>query len=154
MLKRLLLCLCLSTALGTGAALAVEPDEMLSDPALEARARAISQDLRCPVCQGEDIDDSGAAVAHDLRILVRQRLVAGDTDQQVIDYIVHRYGEYVLFNPPKHGINLILYLAGPAVLLVAFGGVIFWIRRRSRGEAESRVAALDPGEEARLKELL
>ncbi len=95
----------------------VQPDEMLDDPALEARAREISRDVRCPVCQGETIDDSNAAISRDLRIIIRERLVAGDTNEEVIDFLVARYGEFVLFDPPKTGINLVLWLAGPAMLL-------------------------------------
>ena len=87
--------------LAAAPAFAVQPDEMLSDPALEARAREISRDLRCPVCQGENIDDSNAQISRDLRLLVRERLTAGDTNDQVIAYIVDRYGEFVLFDPPR-----------------------------------------------------
>jgi cytochrome c-type biogenesis protein CcmH len=89
-------------------ALAVQPDEVLPDAALETRARAISRDLRCPVCQGEAIDDSNAPISRDLRLLVRERLVAGDSDEEVVDYIVARYGEFVLFNPRASGSGLIL----------------------------------------------
>ena len=82
-------------------ALAVQPDEILADPVLEARARAISGDIRCPVCQGESIDDSSAPISRDLRLIIRERLVAGDSDREVVDYIVARYGEFVLFNPRR-----------------------------------------------------
>ena len=132
---------------------AVQPDEILSDAALEARARALSQVLRCPVCQGENIDDSNAGVARDLRLLVRERLTAGDSNAQVLDYITARYGEYVLFEPERTGANLILYWTGPAVLLVALGGAFVWIRRRRREEPPA-AKALSPEEEARLKELM
>jgi cytochrome c-type biogenesis protein CcmH len=130
-------------------ALAVQPDEVLADPALEARARAISRDLRCPVCQGEAIDDSNAPISRDLRLLVRERLVAGDSDEEVLDYIVARYGEFVLFNPRASGSGLILWLAGPAMLL-AGGALAFAVtRRRAKPEAD-----LSEAERARLAELM
>jgi len=128
---------------------AVQPDEMLADPALEARARAISHDIRCPVCQGETIDDSNAPIARDLRIIIRERLVAGDTDAEVVDYIVARYGEGVLFNPPAKGVNLVLWLAGPALLLAGVAVAVTAGRRRMAPEV-----SLTAEEEARLKEIL
>lgn len=140
----------LALALLAAPALAVQPDEMLADPALEARAREISKNIRCPVCQGESIDDSNAAISHDLRVIIRERLVAGDTDDEVVDFIVERYGEFVLFNPRASGSNLILWLAGPAMLLLGGGIAILAMRQR---EAPSD-AALTAAEEARLKELL
>ena len=147
MLKRLALLLLLATPVH-----AVQPDEVLSDPGLEARARQISQVLRCPVCQGENIDESNAGVSRDLRLAVRERLVAGDTDAQVIDYIKDRFGEYVLFEPERRGANLILYWIGPAVLVVALGGIFLWLRGRRR--EEDPAPALSAEEEARLRELL
>jgi cytochrome c-type biogenesis protein CcmH len=129
---------------------AVEPGEMLADPGLEARARAISRDLRCPVCQGENIDDSGADIAADLRRTVRERLLAGDSDAQVIDYIVARYGEYVLFRPPMTGANLLLWTAGPIMLVLGLG--LVWraaLRRRPASPAP-----LSADEAARLRDLL
>lgn len=147
MLKRLALLLLLATPVH-----AVQPDEVLSDPGLEARARQISQVLRCPVCQGENIDESNAGVSRDLRLAVRERLVAGDTDAQVVDYIKDRFGEYVLFEPERRGANLILYWIGPAVLVVALGGIFLWLRGRRR--EEDPAPALSAEEEARLKELL
>jgi cytochrome c-type biogenesis protein CcmH len=130
-------------------AIAVQPDEVLADPALEARARAISRDLRCPVCQGEAIDDSNAPISRDLRLLVRERVVAGDNDTEVVDYIVARYGEFVLFNPRASGSGLILWLAGPAMLL-AGGALAFAVtRRRAKPEAD-----LSEDERARLAELM
>lgn len=128
---------------------AVQPDEMLADPALEARARAISHDIRCPVCQGETIDDSNAPIARDLRIIIRERLVAGDSDAAVIDYIVARYGEGVLFNPPARGVNLVLWLAGPALLLAGIAIALTAGRRRQVAET-----VLSPEEEARVREIL
>jgi cytochrome c-type biogenesis protein CcmH len=136
-------------ALAPAPALAVQPDEILADPALEARARAISKDIRCPVCQGESIDDSNAPISRDLRLIIRERLVAGDSDQEVIDFVVARYGEFVLFDPPKTGSNLILWLAGPVMLLMAGGIAVTAFRRRAVPET-----VLSPEEEARLRELL
>ncbi|QUS35221.1 cytochrome c-type biogenesis protein CcmH [Falsirhodobacter algicola] len=114
--------LLLSALLLAGPAFAVQPDEILPDPALEARARDISAGLRCPVCRNETIDDSTAGIARDLRLLVRERLEAGDTDQEVVDFVVARYGEYVLLSPPARGSSLILWGAGPLLLLL--GAVI------------------------------
>ncbi|MFO1202718.1 MAG: cytochrome c-type biogenesis protein [Tabrizicola sp.] len=139
----------LALVLTLSPAWAVQPDEMLSDPALEARARAISHDIRCPVCQGETIDDSNAPIARDLRLIIRERLVAGDSDAAVVDYIVARYGEGVLFNPPAKGVNWVLWLAGPALLLAGIAVAVTAGRRRMVPEA-----ALSPEEEARLREIL
>jgi cytochrome c-type biogenesis protein CcmH len=128
---------------------AVQPDEMLADPALEARARDISRDIRCPVCQGETIDDSSAPISRDLRLIIRERLVAGDTDAEVVDYIVDRYGEGVLFNPRAEGANLILWLAGPALLLAGVAVALAAGRRRVVPEA-----TLSEADEARLRDIL
>lgn len=117
-------------------ALAVRPDEQLSDPALEARARAISEGLRCLVCQNQSIDDSDADLAHDLRVLVRERLTAGDTDDQVRAYLVARYGEYVLLNPVMAPHTILLWVAAPVVLVI--GGIAVFIgarRKRVAGQA-------------------
>jgi len=113
-----------------GPAFAVEPHEMLDDPALEARARALSGGLRCPVCQNESIDESNAQLAAELRLVVRDRLTAGDSDEEVVQYLVARYGEFVLLRPTAEGANLILWLAAPGLLLLALG--IGWqtVRRR------------------------
>ena len=125
-LVALLLVLLLATP-----AFAVRPDEVLADPALEARARAISHNLRCLVCQNQSIDDSDADLAGDLRVIVRERLVAGDTDQQVFDYIVARYGEYVLLKPVVAPHTVVLWIAGPVALLI--GGFGLWrLSRRPR----------------------
>lgn len=132
---------------------AVQPDEVLADPALEARAREISKVLRCPVCQGENIDESNAAVSRDLRLVVRERLVAGDENWQVLDYITARYGEYVLFEPEAKGVNLILYLTGPVALLLALGGAALFLRRRRVGNAAPAVKLSDE-ETRRLDEIL
>ena len=138
-------------ALG-GLAQAVEPSERLADPALEARARAISQELRCVVCQNESIDESGADLAHDLRVLLRQRIAAGDTDQQAIDYIVARYGQFVLLKPPVEPATYALWFGPPAVLaLAALAILVNWRRRRARPGAPP---PLDPAERQRLAQLL
>lgn len=135
--------------LAASPAFAVQPDEILADPVLEARARAISADIRCPVCQGESIDDSSAPISRDLRIIIRERLVAGDSDREVVDYIVARYGEFVLFNPRAEGSNLILWLAGPALFLAAVAVAVAAQRRRVTPETR-----LSEAEEARLREIL
>ncbi|MEM9350772.1 MAG: cytochrome c-type biogenesis protein [Pseudomonadota bacterium] len=132
-----------------GAAAAVQPDEVLDNPALEERAREISQGLRCTVCQNESIDESSAPVARDLRLLVRERLTAGDSDDEVLAYIVARYGEFVLLRPDASGANLLLWLVGPAVLLLSVGGVLLG-RRRHVAPAE----ALSDEERSRLAALL
>jgi len=131
-MKRLALAIAVATALTFGAlmpSVAVQPDEVLADAGLEARAREISTHLRCLVCQNQSIDDSDAALARDLRILVRERLVAGDSDEQVIDYIVARYGEFVLLRPRFSWRNAALW-ATPVVLLVAGALAILMLSRR------------------------
>ena len=133
---------------------AVEPGEMLSDPALEARARALSQELRCMVCQNESIDDSGAPLAHDLRVLVRERVKAGDSDQQVLDFLVARYGEFVLLKPRLSWHTVALWGLPPAVLLVGTVMILFDLRRRRRSALALDQANLTAAEEARLAELL
>ena len=132
---------------------AVQPDEMLADPALEARARSISAGLRCLVCRNENIDDSNAGLAKDLRLLVRERLTAGDSDDQVVAYLVDRYGEYVLLNPTARGANMILWVAGPVALLLGLGGAALYLRRR-RSAPETAVAPLSEDEAKRLSEIL
>ena len=141
----------LTLALLATPALAVRPDEILADPALEARARTLSQGLRCLVCRNESIDDSDAPLAHDLRVLLRDRLVAGDSDVQAVDYIVARYGEFVLLNPTTQGANLILWGAGPAALLAGAWLAFFVTRRRARA---ADVAELSAEDQARVKTLL
>ncbi len=137
--------------LAPGAALAVEPHEVLADPALEARARAISDGLRCPVCRNESIDESHAEVARDIRLMVRERLVAGDTDEQIREAVVARYGEYVLLRPTADGANLVLWLAPAAMLLAGLG--LGWTVLRSRSAAPEP-DALSPDERERLDALL
>ena len=114
-----------------GAAGAVEPNEMLKDPALEARARTISQEIRCVVCQNQSIDDSNAEIAHDLRVIVRERLLAGDTDRQVKDYLTARYGDYLLLDPPFRAKTLVLWL-GPGLILLIGIAVIAGAARKRR----------------------
>ena len=144
-MRRLALALCLLAA----PLAAVEPDEVLDDPALEARARALSQELRCLVCRNESIDESTARVAKDLRLLVRERLVAGDDDAAVIDHVVDRYGEYVLLNPPASGSTLILWGTPLALLLLGGAFAAGHVARQRHAPA----AALTAAEEARLAEL-
>lgn len=148
MIRRLVLALFLT--LLALPALAVNPDEMLPDPALEARARAISAELRCMVCQNQSIDDSDAPLARDLRILVRERLKAGDSNAQVLDYLVARYGEFVLMRPVFSWRNALLW-GFPALVLVLGGALAAsMMRRRSAGETKALTAA----EEARFAALL
>ena len=132
---------------------AVEPDEVLSNPALEQRARSLSQQLRCLVCRNESIDESNADLARDLRVLVRERLEAGDSDQEVMDFVVTRYGEYVLLKPDMTGANWLLWASGPLTLLFAFGVVVSFSRRRANGRVPT-TAALNPQEAETLKKLL
>jgi cytochrome c-type biogenesis protein CcmH len=134
-------------------ALAVQPDEILSDPVLEERARDLSKGLRCLVCRNESIDESNASLARDLRILLRERLVAGDSDQEAVDFIVDRYGEYVLLNPPASGSTWLLWGAGPLMLLLAAGLGYGYLRGRSRAAAPDQTP-LSPEEQARLDEIL
>ncbi len=133
--------------------LAVQPDEMLPDPALEARARALSKELRCMVCQNESIDDSEAPLAHDLRVLVRDRLKAGDSDGQVLDFLVARYGEFVLLKPRLSWHTAALWGLPPALLLLGCGAIVVAIRRR-RASPPPEPASLSATEEARVAELL
>ena len=133
------------------AAHAVQPDEVLPDPALEARARAITKELRCVVCQSESIDESNADIARDLRLMVRERIVAGDSDAEVLDYVVDRYGEFVLFRPPFWR-NPTLWLAGPVIFLLGAGLAFGFVRRRARAPAVAPVP-LSAEERARLEEI-
>ncbi|WP_407943741.1 cytochrome c-type biogenesis protein [Mangrovicoccus algicola] len=136
-----------------GPVLAVQPDEMLADPALEARARELSKELRCLVCRNESIDESNADLARDLRILVRERLLAGDGDAEVIAFVTDRYGEYVLLRPQKTGVNLILWGAGP-VLLILGAGIGLAHQRRNRLSRETPPEELSTAEAARLRAIL
>ena len=148
-MKRLILVLTLLAS----PVFAVQPDEVLDDPALEARARTLSQGLRCLVCRNENIDDSNADLARDLRLLVRERLVAGDSDEEAMTFLVDRYGEYVLLNPTTKGSNWILWGAGPGMLILAGLVGFSYLRRRSRA-VEPGAAALDDDEAARLAEIM
>jgi cytochrome c-type biogenesis protein CcmH len=155
MIRRVVFAVALLIAASGGVAHAVEPSERLADPALEARARALSQELRCLVCQNQSIDESNADLAHDLRVLLRKRLLAGDTDKQVLDYIVARYGVFVLLDPPFAPVTYLLWLTPPALVLGA--GALLILRARHRRpepelppltEAESARAALLLGDRA------
>lgn len=132
---------------------AVEPDEILSDPVLEQRARDISKGLRCLVCRNENIDSSNAGIAKDLRLLVRERLVAGDSNTEAVDFIVDRYGEYVLLKPRMTRENAVLYLIGPVLLIVGAIGAFLYLRRRSR-RPEKPLDNLSREEADRLEQLL
>ena len=137
-----------------GFAYAVTPDEVLHDPQLETRARTISQDLRCVVCQNQSIDDSNAPLAHDLRVLVRERLVAGDSDEQARDFIVARYGNFVLLKPPMQ-LNTLALWVGPAFfVLVAAIGFGWHLRRRLTDPATQTPGSLTTAEQERIDELL
>ena len=141
---------------GLSAVYAVQPDEIMGDPVKESRARNLSRELRCMVCQNQSIDDSEAPLARDLRLLVRERIAAGDSDAQVLDFLVARYGEFVLLKPRLEPHTLLLWLLPP--LALAGGGLALWIhsRRRSRyGAAEDRsLFKLTAEEEARLERLI
>ena len=150
---RLIACLLLLT-LSTVNAFAVEPSEVLSDPALEERARELSQELRCLVCQNQSIDDSNAGLAKDLRILVRERLLAGDSNGEVLDFIVDRYGDFVLLRPPMKPSTYALWLSPLAILLLALLGLTLYFRHQRKIDGEPQVASLSDKEEADLKRIL
>lgn len=146
----LLLALVAALLLSPGLALAVNPDEVLADPRLEARARELSAGLRCMVCQNQSIDGSDADLARDLRLLVRQRIMAGDSDEQVIDYIVSRYGEFVLLKPRVEPRTYLLW--GAPILLLLAGGAFMLLSARSRRQPEN--APLSAAEKAALDTIL
>ena len=146
MIRAFVLWLLLATAV-----FAVEPDEILDDPALETRAREISKGIRCLVCRNESIDESNAELARDLRILVRERLVEGDSDEEVVDYLVARFGEYVLLTPQANGVNLILWIAAPVLLIGGLGIALLYLRRRQPGATEDE---LSDAEKERLAQLM
>jgi len=139
-------------ALTTLPLFAVEPNEQLKDPALEARARAISTGLRCLVCQNETIDESGASLARDIRMLLREHLAAGDTDAQAVKAIVDRYGEFVLLNPPVRPATYVLWFGPVGILLVGLICGAVWVRRRS--SADETAAPLTPAERSQLETIL
>jgi cytochrome c-type biogenesis protein CcmH len=143
--------LILLLVLFAGPAWAVLPHERLADPALEARARALSLELRCQVCQNQSIDDSNAPLAADLRKIVRERLTAGDSDKAVLDFVVRRYGDYVLLRPPMRADTWVLWYGPFAVLVLGALGAFVYLRRRRPGAA---VAALSDAEEKRLHDLM
>ena len=149
-MRRLLILLALLLPV---AAFAVQPDEVLPDAGQEARAREISQKLRCPVCQGENIDESNAPISRDLRLYVRERIVAGDSNDQVIDAVVDRFGEFVLFEPRARGGNLVLWLAGPVMALLALLGAWRFLRARATARPEP-AEALSQAERDRLDQLM
>ncbi len=146
----------LAVMAGCSAAYAVQPDEIMSDPAQEARARDLSRELRCMVCQNQSIDDSDAPLARDLRLLVRERIAGGDSDAQVIDFLVARYGEFVLLKPPLERHTLLLWLLPP--LALAGGGLALWLnwrrRLKSAGGEDQSPFKLTAEEEARLQRLM
>ena len=148
MMRRLLLAA--GFVLSALPAFAVNPDEVLSDPALEARARALSSQLRCMVCQNQSIDDSNAELARDLRLLVRERLANGDSDEAVIDYVVSRYGEFVLLNPRLRGETLLLWGAPAVLFLAGATAMILFVRRRGGGPTGT---PLSEAEKAELEKL-
>ena len=136
----------------SGVAGAVEPRERLADPMLEARARTLSKELRCLVCQNESIDDSGADLAHDLRVLLRERIAAGDSDAQALNFIVSRYGDFVLLKPPVRPATYVLWFGPPALLALGGIGALLYIRRRRR--AAPPPEPLSEAERQRLAQLL
>ena len=155
-MRSLCLIIALLTFIAVPCAMAVEPDEVLSDATLEARARALSKELRCMVCQNQSIDDSEAPLARDLRILVRERLQAGDSDGQVIDFLVARYGEFVLLRPQFSWHTAVLWL-GPAAMLLIGGCVMLVLARRYRVKSTAAAEAqqeLTAAEAARLSDVL
>ena len=150
-MKRLLLLIVLALAALAGPVRAVEPSERLADPALEARAEAIGRELRCLVCQNESIEESNAALAHDLRLLIRRHLAAGDSDREIVDFLVHRYGLFILLDPPFAPVTWLLWL-GPPLLLLGAGGVL--VLRAPRRREIAAPPALDADEAARAAALL
>src|SRR6516162_5227663 len=151
-MKRVVLAACLVALMGLSPARAVLPDEVMADPAKEARARLLSRELRCMVCQNQSIDDSEAPLARDLRLLVRERIAAGDSDSQVIDFLVARYGEFVLLRPRFERQTLLLWLVPP--LLLVGGGLALWVYTRRRVKDGEAGNALTAQEQARLAALL
>jgi cytochrome c-type biogenesis protein CcmH len=155
-MRSLCLIIVLLTVAAVPCAIAVEPDEVLSDAALEARARALSKELRCMVCQNQSIDDSEAPLARDLRILVRERLQAGDSDRQVIDFLVARYGEFVLLRPRFSWHTAVLWLGPAAMLLIGGCAVLVLVRRYRTNSAAAADGqqGLTAAERARLSDIL
>ena len=152
MTRAFLLCLMLLTF--ASGARAVEPSEVLADPALESRARALSTQIRCLVCQNQSIDDSNADLARDLRLLVRERLVAGDSDQGILDYLSSRYGDFVLLKPPVKPETWVLWYGPLGLFVFAFAGAALYFRGRRKAAIQGDADALAPEENRRLKQLL
>ncbi|WP_426412932.1 cytochrome c-type biogenesis protein [Bradyrhizobium ganzhouense] len=153
-MRRMMVAFVALVLLAAPAAYAVQPDEIMSDPVKEARARELSRELRCMVCQNQSIDDSDAPLARDLRLLVRERIAAGDSNAQVLDFLVARYGEFVLLKPRFERQTVLLWLLAP--LLLAGGGLALWRqnRRRARSGADGPPPPLTPDEEVRLAALM
>ena len=154
-MKQIRTCVLIVTLLmGSSAAFAVQPDEIMSDPVKELRARNLSRELRCMVCQNQSIDDSDAPLARDLRLLVRERIAAGDSNSQVLDFLVARYGEFVLLKPRFERQTVLLWLLAP--LLLIGGGLALWlqIRRRARSGADLPAPPLTADEESQLAALM
>jgi cytochrome c-type biogenesis protein CcmH len=151
LLTRILSAAAIAVSLMTAQALAVQPDEMLQDQALEARARELSRELRCMVCQNQSIDDSDAPLARDLRILVRERLTAGDSDSQVLDFLVARYGEFVLLKPRFEWQTLVLWVTPPGVVIV--GLVALYVFSRKRRQPAVHNTPLTPQEREKIAKL-
>jgi len=152
---RLFFVFLLATLIWSPSGHAVNPSEVLKDPALEERAREISKGLRCLVCQNQSIDDSDATLAKDLRVLVRDRLSAGDTDEEVVGYVVSRYGDFVLLKPPFNAATLILWIGPFLAVLIGLIAIVFFFRRNSRQHAVGTVAEpLSEAERKRLEALL
>lgn len=154
MLIRQALSACMLVLVLIGPAAAVNPDEVLDDPALEARARTLSLEFRCLVCQNQSIDDSNAELARDLRLLVRERLVAGDSDQDVIEYVVSRYGEFVLLKPRFSMQTVLLWGAPIAIFLIGAGVMLAYSRGRDKSIANAGSGGLTDAEQAELAKLL
>ncbi len=151
-MRKLLLVFIACVLMAASTAHAVEPSEVLADPKLEARARALSADLRCLVCQNQSIDDSNAPLAKDLRLLVRERLKAGDSDRQVMDYLVARYGDFILLKPPLNAGTMIIWSV-PFLVLLLGAGAVFLLARRRRADIAT-APALEPDEVAKLSAIL
>ncbi|MEM8951260.1 MAG: cytochrome c-type biogenesis protein [Pseudomonadota bacterium] len=133
---------------------ATSPDELLEDPELERRARELSKELRCLVCQNQSIDDSDADLARDLRALVRERLLEGDTDEEIIDFVTQRYGDFVLLRPPVKPTTWILWYGPPVLFLIAGAGLVLYVRRRRHAPISAPVDDLSEEEQAKLDRLL
>lgn len=151
-MRRLAAIVVMLAAIAPSSSLAVQPNEMLKDPKLETRARELSRELRCMVCQNQSIDESEAPLARDLRLLVRERLSKGDTDQQVLNFLVARYGEFVLLKPPLESRTFILWALPPVALLAGAAGLFFALRRRRTAQLEP--ATLSNEEQRKLSTLV